>query len=120
VSLDFLGAGEGLATKYITLRVRRIDVEKLKKKLGGTTGAGAGAAIPLVDTLPEIALRTALPFVAQKAADDYGVDMEWQVTDAPPGQGSLKSGGFGEGAIAGAGAAAAACAILYFGLKHLL
>lgn len=119
MSLDYLGAGEGLATKYITLRVKRIDVEKLKQKLGGSTGAYASAGLPLVDTLPEIALRTALPFVAKKAADDYGVDMEWQVTDAAPNKGQ-SSGGFGEGIFAGTCGAAVLWAAWHFGLKHLL
>jgi hypothetical protein len=77
MSLDLLGAGEGLGTKAITVRVKRVDVDRLKQKVGNAT-----AILPFVDQAPEIALRAALPAVARMAANDYGVELEWQLSDA--------------------------------------
>lgn len=101
MSLDCLGAGEGLGTKYITLRVKRVDVERLRQKLGGATGAAMPAAMALVDQAPEVALHTAMPYATKKAMDDYGVELEWQVTDAPLKPGQKTQSKFGVGIISG-------------------
>jgi hypothetical protein len=82
VSLDLLGAG-GLQSQYITLRVKHIDVQKLGRKLGGTAGAAIPTALALVDLAPGPALKAAMPHVATLARNDYGVDLEYSVTDAP-------------------------------------
>lgn len=101
MSLDVLGAGEGLGTKNIVLRVKSIDTDRLRQKLGGMSGAAIPAALPLIDQAPEIALRTALPLAAKKARDDYGVDLEWDVRDATPGTLGKSSSGFGAGVMVG-------------------
>lgn len=82
MSLDLLGA-DGLSGQYITLRIKSVDVEKLGRKLGGTTGAAVPAALALVDLAPGPALKAAMPHVATLAKNDYGVDLEYTVTDAP-------------------------------------
>ena len=90
MSLDLLGA-DGLAGQYITLRIKGVDVVKLGKKLGGTTGAAIPAALALVDLAPGTALKAAMPHVAKMAKDDYGVDLEYNVTDAPLPKGATPS-----------------------------
>lgn len=96
MSLDVLGAGEGLGTKYITLRVKGVDMDKLRQKFGGYANV-----LTLVDMAPEVALRTALPVAAKKAATDYGVELDWQVTDAPPQPGVAPPSNFGTGVLSG-------------------
>src|SRR6185369_14593101 len=79
---DLLGAVEALSTQYITLRVKSIDAEKLKAKLGGSSGQLASFGLSLVDRAPKAALDVAMPFV-KKEALDYGVDLEVQMGNAP-------------------------------------
>ena len=45
--LDLLGAT--LADQYIVLRIKRVDRDRLKAKLGGSTGALAGPALTMID-----------------------------------------------------------------------
>ncbi len=102
MSLDLLGAGEGLGKYAITVRVKSIDPDRLAQKVGG-----AAKALPLVDQAPEIALRAALPWAAGMARNDYGVDLDWQIAKVPPGAGPLeKNDGLGLGVALGLGAAA--------------
>lgn len=102
MSLDLLGAGEGLGTQYITLRVKRIDPARLEQKVGRVA-----AALPVVDLAPEPTLRAALPIATKMIRDDYGIDLDWQISDAPPGKGALaQNSGFGWGVGAGVGLAA--------------
>jgi len=99
--LDCLGAGEGLGTRYITVRVKSIDVDKLAQKVGR-----AAAALPLADQAPEPILRAALPVATNLVKNDYGVDLEWQISKVPPGaKGFEENSGFGYGVGAGAGLA---------------
>lgn len=111
MSLDLLGA-DGLDSQYITLRVKRIDAEKLKKELGGRAGALAPAALHLVDWAPRPALEAALPPAVKWAKDKYGVDLEYVVTDVPPQKGGPTGSGFRGGVAAGLGLAAAAAALV--------
>jgi hypothetical protein len=103
VSLDVLGVGEGIGAWYITVRVKHIDPNKLAQKVGS-----AAAALPIVDHAPEPALRAAMPFAAKLAHDDYGIDLEWQLSKAPPAADGLKeNSGLGLGVGAGLGLATA-------------
>lgn len=90
MSLDLLGA-DGLSSQYVTLRVKSVDTEKLGKKLGGTAGAAIPAALALADLAPGPALKAALPHAASLAKNDYGVDLEYSVTDAPLPKGARPS-----------------------------
>lgn len=85
IGLDVMGAGEGIASQAVVLRVRSIDVAKLKKKagLGGAESAGLAAGLAAADRFPRLAVDTALPYV-RKLLSDYGVDAEVHATDAPP------------------------------------
>lgn len=114
MSLDVLGA-EGLAAKYIVLRVRSIDADRLKQKVGGMAGASLPWALPLIDQAPEVVLRTALPLAAKKVQDDYGVTLDWDVSDAPPEKGQALPSRFGAGFVMGA----AGCAAVWLAFKHL-
>jgi hypothetical protein len=80
---DLLGTVDtGLSHQFITLRIKSLDTEKLKQKLGGSTGGLAAAAMPLVDLAPQGILSMATPYVI-KAAKDYGVDLEMNISNAP-------------------------------------
>ena len=59
---------------------------KLPYKISFTGGEVTAnkSFLPLIDQVPELALRTALPVVVNKAAETYGVDLEYSVSDAPP------------------------------------
>ncbi len=119
MSLELLGAtGDGLSTKYITLRVKHIDVDKLKQAIGGSTGAAIPMTLPLIDQAPEMALRAALPFVVKKAADGYGIDLEWQVTDAPPIKGQKPQSKIGIGIATGLGISGAGFAAWKYGISR--
>lgn len=81
---DLLGAASTeLAKEYITLRVKSIDADKLKNKLGGSTGKIASSALPFINSAPIVVLHTAAPLVIKKAKD-YGVDLEMSISTAPP------------------------------------
>lgn len=100
--LDCLGAGEGLGTRYVTVRVKSIDAEKLRQKVGS-----AVAALPLADQAPDPILRGALPLAARMVKDDYGIDLEWQISKVPPNAKSLEeNSGLGLGLGIGLGTAA--------------
>ena len=86
---DSLGAADALSNQYIVLRIRSIDREKLKSRLG-SKGALAGAGLSFVDAAPKAALDAVAPFIP-KAAKDYGVDLEVIVTDKSPGAGRSAS-----------------------------
>ena len=83
LGLDILGAGEGLASKYIVLRVRSIDTAKLKAKVGGAAGAVLPAALAIADAFPDQALEMALPF-AKKQLVEMGITAEMSTMNAPP------------------------------------
>lgn len=97
--LDCLGAGEGLGTRYVTVRVKSIDTDKLQQKIGS-----AAAAIPAADALPDPTLRAALPYAANLIRKDYGIDLEWQISKVPLGAKPLEeNSSFGLGMGAGVG-----------------
>lgn len=102
MGLDCLGAGEGLGTRYVTVRVKSIDLDKLKQKIGS-----AVAAIPAVDALPDPVLHAALPYAANLVRKDYGIDLEWQISKVPPNAKALEeNSGLGLGLGIGFGTAA--------------
>lgn len=97
--LDLLGA-EGLAGQYIVLRVRSIDRGKLAQALGGGTKAAAlPAALAVVDFAPQQTLGLLMPMVAEKVKAGYGVDLEYQITEAPPPPGDKGTGKAGGGTL---------------------
>lgn len=115
---DSIGAtGDGLGTQYIVLRVKHVDVDKLKGAVGGTTGTALAMALPLIDLKPDAALRTALPFVVKKASADYGVDLEWQVANAPPVKGVSPPTKFVPGVVVGSLLAGAGWAMWRLGRR---
>ena len=83
VGLDILGAGEGLASQYIVIRVRKIDTAKLKARVGGTAGSMLPSMLAVVDSFPAQALEIAIPFV-KKEMLGAGIDAEVTATTAPP------------------------------------
>ena len=81
--LILIGAGEGLATQQITIRVRRIDVEKLRTAIGaGTWGGVLAPVMSIVDQAPKLAIDMALP-IAKQQLDKLGVTADLAVADPP-------------------------------------
>lgn len=81
--LDVLGAvSTSLSGQYITLRVKSVDADVLRGKVGGSKGSLASAGLRFVDAAPKAALDAARPFII-KAARDYGVDADIQISSAP-------------------------------------
>jgi hypothetical protein len=99
--LDLLGVEDALASQYITLRVKHIDREKLRNKIGGGKGALAKSAMSFVDASPKAALDMASPFIVS-AAKDYGLDMDVVVSDVPPSKGGRAYSEFFPGFLMGA------------------
>ena len=97
--LDLLGAADALANQFIVLRVKNIDREKLKAKLG-SKGALAGAGLMFVDAAPKAALDAVAPFIP-KAAKDYGIDLEVGIFDRPPPTGGRGFSEFWPGLLMG-------------------
>jgi hypothetical protein len=98
--LALLGAADALSDQYITIRVKRIDRDKLKQKLGGTPGSAAGAALSFVDMAPKAALDLALPLVRNEASK-YGVEVETVVSNVPPTKGGRAISEFFPGLLMG-------------------
>jgi hypothetical protein len=79
-----LGAGEGLSTQTILLRVRSIDVSKFRAAINkGAYGAVVEPALAVVDQFPKLAVDLALPLVKQKL-EALGITADLSVTNAPP------------------------------------
>jgi hypothetical protein len=97
--LDILGAT--LADQYIILRVKRVDKDRLRSKLGGATGALAGPALTMVDASAKAALDVALPIAVGKAKE-YGIELEASATNVPPQMRSRALSEFWPGLLAGA------------------
>ena len=116
--LDLLGA-EGLSSQYVTLRIRSLDVDKLKRNVGGVKGESVSAALPLADAAPKMALDVALPFITHLVKDKYGIDLEYAVSDAPPASRKWAVSGFYPGVAVGLGSAAAFWALWRFGISKL-
>lgn len=117
MSLDLLGA-EGLSGQYVVLRVKSIDPAKLQKKIGGTAGAAAPYAVALADVAPTVALNATLPLLMKKVREDYGIDLEYQVQDAPPPVNKHKT--YGTGIFTGLAIAAGGWAAWRFGVSKIL
>lgn len=82
--LDLLGA-EGLSGQFITLRVRSIDKLKLGQALGGGSKAAVlPAALAMVDFAPQQTLDLLMPIVQEKVKTGYGVDLDYQISEAAP------------------------------------
>jgi len=97
--LDILGAT--LADQYIVLRVKRIDRDRLKAKLAGSTGSLASSAVTMVDASAAAALDVALPIAVGKAKD-YGIELEASHSDVPPKMRSRALSEFWPGLLVGA------------------
>lgn len=74
--------GATLADEYIILRIKRIDRDRLKAKLAGSTGALASAGVQMVDASAAAALNVVLPIAVGKAKD-YGIELEATFTEVP-------------------------------------
>jgi hypothetical protein len=98
--LVLLGAADALSDQYITIRVKRIDRETLKRQLGGTTGSAASAALSFVDMAPKAALDLALP-LARNELSKLGVDVETTVSNVPPAKGGRAISEFFPGLVVG-------------------
>ena len=116
--LDLLGAADAFSDQYITFRVKNIDRERLRQKLGGTTGSVASSALSIVDSAPKAVLDLVLPVVRNKAKD-YGVDTEIVVSNVPPSKGGRAFSEFWPGIIAGT-VLGGASLLIFKGIAKLL
>lgn len=83
--LDLLGAAStGLASQIITVRVKSIDVPKLKAAIGASPALATllSGALTFVDANPKAALDAGLP-IALGEARKRGIDAEAYTSDAP-------------------------------------
>lgn len=76
--------------QYVTLRVLRIDQDKLRQKLGGTTGTLASFGVSVASLAPKMAIDAILPVIIGRVKNDYGVELEATVTDVPPKKGTKR------------------------------
>jgi hypothetical protein len=84
IGLDLLGAGEGLSTQAIVVRVRNIDPAKLRAAVkAGPWGAALAPAVSVVDQFPKLALDLALPIATQELKK-IGITAELAASDNPP------------------------------------
>ena len=119
-NLDLLGA-EGLQGQYITIRVRNIDTQKLGQALGGGTKAAfLPTALRTVDLLPKESLNLFMPAVQEKAKTGYGVEFDYQISDAPPKPGAKGFYGAKAFLVGGALGVGGAYAASHFGLVDLV
>jgi hypothetical protein len=109
--LDYLGAAETLSSQYITFRVKSIDAEKLKNKLGGSTGQLASSGLTFINLAPEATLDIAVPLIV-KQAKEYGVDAEVTVSRVPPSKGGRSTSEFFPGLFIGLGIGGSILAIV--------
>ena len=99
---DLLGAADAFSDQYITVRVKSIDREKLKRAIGGSKGAIASSALSIVDSAPKAVLDIVKPVVVNKARD-YGIDAEVVVSNVPPSKGGRAFSEFWPGLATGIG-----------------
>lgn len=79
-----VGAGEGLSTQTIMVRIKKIDPEKLKHGLGDKAWGGAlGPALAVVDQFPQAVLDIAVP-QAKNYLDSIGITADVTLTNSPP------------------------------------
>lgn len=85
IGLDLIGAGEGLASQTIMVRVKRIDADKLRESVAGKKlwGGVIPMAISAMDSVPEYALGAVLP-VAKAQLADIGITADLSTTKSPP------------------------------------
>jgi hypothetical protein len=96
IALDLMGAGEGLASQTILLRIRKIDTPRLKAALAADPcekcgnrpaapiwNAAVAPALAVVDQFPKLALDMALP-IANKQLAGMGIEADLSASDAPP------------------------------------
>lgn len=81
--LDLFGADSTLADQYITLRVTKIDKDRLRQKIGGYGGVLASFGVSIADMEPKMAVDAALPLVLNEAKK-YGVELEATKSTSPP------------------------------------
>lgn len=110
--LDLLGAsGDSLSNQYVTFRIKRIDGEKLREKLGGSTGMLAAAGLHFVDAAPKAALDMAMPVIVGQVKQ-YGIDAEATVSNVPPSKGGRAVSEFFPGLVIGVGIGATSLLII--------
>lgn len=86
--LDLFGA-DGLADQYVTLRVVKIDKDRLRQKVGGTTGVLASFGTSVADMAPKMAIDALLPIGLTKAKE-YGLELEATRSTEPPKKGQSR------------------------------
>ena len=111
--LHLLGAADTFANQYITIRVKSIDRDQLRYKLGGKSGSIVSSGLSVIDTIqsPKAVLDIATP-ILKKTAKDYGVDAEISVSNVPPKGGARAMSEFWPGLLIGTIAGGSTLAIV--------
>ena len=89
MSLDLFGADSVLADQYITLRVKKIDKDLLRQKVGGYTGVLASFGVSIADMEPKMAIDALIP-VGVAQAKKLGLDVEVTRSTSPPPAGQTR------------------------------
>lgn len=68
----------------------KIDQDKLRQKLGGTTGMLASYGVSVASLAPKMAIDAVLPVLINRVKNDYGVELEATVVEGPPKKGAKR------------------------------
>jgi hypothetical protein len=82
-TLDLFGADSTLADQYITLRVKKIDKELLRQKVGGSSGGWAAFGVEIANMEPKMALDAGVPIIIAQAKK-FGIELEVTKSTTPP------------------------------------
>lgn len=89
MSLDLFGVDGGLADQYVTVRVKRIDKDLLRQKVGGYGGVLASFGVSVADMEPKMAIDALLP-IGLTQAKKYGLELEATRSTTPPKPGEVR------------------------------
>jgi hypothetical protein len=97
---DLLGADDTFADQYITVRVKKIDRDRLRYAIGGSKGDIATSALTIVNTAPKAFLDLFAP-VAKNKLTEFGIDADISVSKAPIAKTARAMSEFWPGLLAG-------------------
>lgn len=84
LGIDLIGAGAGLSTQTIQVRVRDVNVAKLQQAIGTKPwGLVISPALGLVDQFPQQALDMLMP-IARQQLGELGITADISATNSPP------------------------------------
>lgn len=103
IGLDLIGAGEGLGSQTIQIRVTKLDPVKLRAMAGEKWGGLIEPVLPIIDENPEMVLKGLFPVVKMEL-EKKGItaDLSTVKTASAPRPGHEVRNMIGVGAVFGA------------------